>query len=68
MKITKRTANAIKKGMMLRKFTYSDIAAICDGISREAVRQWMDRQSIPDKYVERVQTFTGIKINEIRKN
>lgn len=62
MKITKRIANALRRGMMLRKFSYSDIARECDDISREAVRQWVANQSIPDKHVGTVENITGIKV------
>ena len=62
MDISKRTANALKKGMMLRKFTYSDLGEYCK-VSGEAVRQWVAiHQRIPDKHVEKVQAFTGIEI------
>lgn len=61
MKITKRTANALRKKMMLREFTYSNIAIQC-GVCREAVGQWVSNQRIPDKYIAIVKRITGIKI------
>jgi len=62
MKISKRTANAIRRGMMLRKYTYAGIARECGYEHREVVRQWVLNLSIPDSHIQKVASITGVTI------
>jgi len=61
MDIKKSTANKLRKGMLLRDFTYQSIADKCE-VKRETVRMWVKNRRIPDKYVRKVEYLTGIEI------
>ena len=61
MDIKKSTANKLRKGMMLREFTYKDVGDLC-GVERETVRMWVKNQRIPDKYLVDVFVSTGIEL------
>jgi len=56
MKISKRTANAI------RKRNYAWIAEELGMANRQAIYGWVVNQRIPDRKIKRVEALLGIKI------
>jgi len=55
MKITKRTADRLKKE------NHAEMAKDL-GLTRQGVNVWIHRRSIPDKYVQAVEAWVGIRL------
>jgi len=61
MKLSKRAVSKLKRGMMLREFTFKDIAEAVD-LKPAAISLWIRRESIPDKHIKGVELATGLTI------
>lgn len=61
MKIRQRTADRLKKENHAQMAVFLNLNYGFD-LTRQAVNVWMQRRSIPDKYIDGVQDYAGIKI------